>query len=62
MNECIVKCIGFYEQLKIPFSVYAFSASPTPSLISSIYGVVVTSQNGGDNTLFIATRGSRIRE
>ena len=33
-----------------------------PSLISSIYGGVCTSQNGGDKVHHMATRGSRIRE
>ena len=35
---------------------------PSPPIISNIYGVVVTSHNGGDNAQHIATKGSRIQE
>ena len=42
--------------LKVLF-VRTFPTSPSHSLISSVYGVVVTSQNGGDKTQHIATRG-----
>ena len=41
--------MGFHGVFKVVFfSVKTFPVSPSQSLISSIYGAVVTSQNGGD--------------
>ena len=60
MNEYTVEVRGFHELLKVVF--FQCNISHAHSLISGIYGAVVTSQNGGDKALDIARRGSWIRE
>ena len=52
-------CLHIINSLKIVFDVCYFPTFLAPSHISSIYGVVVTSQNGGDIAQHIATKGPR---
>ena len=59
----IVRFLRFKLLLKCLFSVLiCFPPTPSNSLISSIYGVDVTSQNGGYKAQTITRRGSRIQE
>ena len=57
LNECTLKMMGIHELL-----IKGLTPSHSLITISGIYGVVVTSQNGGIKDQDIALRGSRIRE